>query len=171
MADLFERPWWGRTWVLQEISMAQKAGFACRTKRLSRRCCTAALNAFKALAFVFQEMMMLEGAVFTSTAYQRSVVMAGFDWRPTLQLAMWDTQRYSPYPLLALLRATCLAAIRPLIITVLGLEASDPRDKVYGLLGLAADRDQLMEFGVQPDYRKSCQEIYISGGRLLGFLS
>jgi hypothetical protein len=162
MADLFERPWWGRTWVLQEISLAQKAGFACGTKRLSRRCCTAALNAFKALAFVFQEMTMLEGAVFTSTPYQRSVAMASFDWHPTLQLAMWDTQRYSPYPLLALLRATCLAAIRPLIITVLGLKASDPRDKIYGLLGLAADRDQLKEFGVQPDYSKSCQEVYIS---------
>jgi hypothetical protein len=64
-----------------------------------------------------------------------------FDWRPSPQLAMWDTQRYSPYPLLVLLRATCLAAIRPLIPTVLGLEASDPRDKIYGILGLAADRD------------------------------
>ena len=105
---------------------------------------------------------MLEGALFTPTAYQRSVAMAGFDWRPTLQLAMWDTRRYSPYPLLALLRATCLAAIRPPIISVLGLEASDPRDKIYGLLGLAADRDQLKEFGVQPDYIKSCQEVYLS---------
>jgi hypothetical protein len=160
MADLFERPWWGRTWVLQEISLAQKAGFACGTKRLSRRCCTVALNAFKALAFVFQEMKMLEGAVLTSTAYQRSVAMACFDWRPDFQLAMWNIQRYSPYPLLALLRATCLgssfAAIQTPIITVLGLEASDPRDKIYGLLGLAADRDQLKEFGIQPDYSKSC---------------
>jgi hypothetical protein len=166
MADLFERPWWGRTWVLQEISLAQKAGFVCGTKRLSRRCCTAALNAFKALAFVFQEMKMLEGAVFTSTAYQRSVAMAGFDWRPSFSLAMWNIQRYSPYPLLALLRATCLgtplAAIQPLTITIRNLEASDPRDKIYGLLGLAADRDQLKEFGVQPDYSKSCQEVYIS---------
>jgi hypothetical protein len=162
MADLFERPWWGRTWVLQEISLAQKAGFACGTKRLSRRCCTAALNTFKALKYVFQEMTILEGAVFTSTAYQGSVEMARFECRPTLQLAMWDTQRYSPYPLLALLRATCLAVIRPLIITILGLETSDPRDKIYGILGLAADRDQLKEFGVQPDYSKSCQEVYIS---------
>jgi hypothetical protein len=88
---------------------------------------------------------MLEGAVLTSTAYQRSVAIACFDWRPDLQLAMWNIQRYSPYPLLALLRATCLgssfAAIQTPIITVLGLEASDPRDKIYGLLGLAADRD------------------------------
>ncbi|KAH8765275.1 heterokaryon incompatibility protein-domain-containing protein [Hyaloscypha sp. PMI_1271] len=162
MADLFERPWWGRTWVLQEISLAEKADFACGTKRLSRRCCTAALNAFTALAFVFQEMMMLKGAIFTSTAYQRSVAMAGFDWRPNFSLAMWNIQRYSPYPLLALLRATCSAVIQPLAITVLSLEASDPRDKIYGLLGLAADRDQLKEFGIQPDYSKSCQELYIS---------
>jgi hypothetical protein len=162
MADLFQRPWWGRTWVLQEISLAQKAGFACGTKRLSRRCCAAALNAFKALAFVFQEMSMLEGAVLTQTTYQRSVAMASFDWRPTLQLAMWDTQRYSPYPLYALLRATCLGATRSPNTVIFSLEASDPRDKIYGMLGLAADRDQLKEFGVQPDYSKSCQEVYIS---------
>jgi len=160
MAALFERPWWGRTWVLQEISLAQKAGFACGTRRLSRRCCKAALSAFKALAYVFQEMTMLEKAA--STAYQKSVAIAGFDWRPTLQLAMWNTQRYSPYPLLALLRATCLAATGNGFVTVVGLEASDPRDKIYGLLGLAADRDQLKEFGVHPDYSKSCQEVYIS---------
>lgn len=162
MADIFERPWWGRTWVLQEISLAQKAGFVCGNKRISRRCCTAALNSFKALKFVFQEMSILEGAIITSTAYQKSVSMASFDWRPTVQLAMRDTQRYTPYPLLALLRATCLGATQHPIKTVLALEASDPRDRIYGLLGLAADRDQLKEFGVQPDYSKSCQEVYIS---------
>ncbi|PQE19335.1 heterokaryon incompatibility protein [Rutstroemia sp. NJR-2017a BVV2] len=74
---------WGRTCILQEISLARKADFACRTKRLSRNCCAAALNVFKALAFLFQEMRMLEGAVFTSAAYQKSVAMAPFDWHPT----------------------------------------------------------------------------------------
>jgi hypothetical protein len=49
MAALFTRPWWGRTWVLQEISLAQKANFICGSKKISRRSCCAALNAFCAL--------------------------------------------------------------------------------------------------------------------------
>jgi hypothetical protein len=159
MARLFKRAWWGRIWVLQELSLAQKAGFVCGTKRLSRRRCTAALNAFKALGLVFQEMTLLMG--FVPTAYQRSVVMAKFDWRPTVLLSMWNTHRYSPYPLFALLRATCLSGLLHMDKDII-LEATDPRDKIYGLLGLAVDGDELEEFGVLPDYTRSCQDVYIS---------
>jgi len=159
MASLFKRAWWGRIWVLQELSLAQKAGFVCGTKRLSRRRCTAALNAFKALGFVFQEMFLLKGVI--PTAYQLSVAKADFDWRPTVLLSMWNTHRDSPYPLLALLRATCIAGLFSARNDII-LEATDPRDKVYGLLGLAADRNELEEFGILPDYSKSCQDVYIS---------
>jgi hypothetical protein len=161
IASLFKRAWWGRIWVLQELSLAQKANFVCGTKRLSRRRCRAALNAFKALGFVFQEMVLLKG--FMLTAYQQSIAMADFDWRPGMLLSMWNTHRDSPYPLLALLRATCISGVyshSPGKSFV--LEATDPRDKIYGLLGLAADRDKLKEFGVLPDYTRSCQDVYIS---------
>ncbi|KAN0099553.1 HET domain containing protein [Hyaloscypha variabilis] len=159
MAQLFKRAWWGRIWVLQELSLAQKAGFVCGTKRLSRRQCTAAINAFRALGYVFQEMLLLEGVI--STGYQQSIATADFEWRPTLLLSMWNTHRASPYPLLALLRATCIAGLFSSRNDIT-LEATDPRDKIYGLLGLAADRDQLKEFGVLPDYTRSCQDVYTS---------
>ncbi|KAH6671956.1 heterokaryon incompatibility protein-domain-containing protein [Halenospora varia] len=159
MASLFKRAWWGRIWVLQELSLAQKAGFVCGMKRLSRRRCTAALNAFKALGLVFQEMHILKGVM--GTAYQSSVAMADFDWRPTVLLSMWNTHRRSPYPLLALLRATCIAGLYSQLKNIT-LEATDPRDKIYGLFGLAADRDRLKELGFLPDYTRSCQDVYIS---------
>ena len=104
MASLFKRAWWGRIWVLQEITMAQKAGFVCGTKRLSRRCFTAAINTFQALKYVLQEIFQLEGV--KPTAYQKSISLADRDqpdWRPTVLLNMWETHRISPYPLFALL--------------------------------------------------------------------
>lgn len=39
--------------------------------------------------------------------------------------------------------------------------STDPRDKIYGLLGLATDNH-----GIIPDYRKSIQEVYIEVARL-----
>jgi hypothetical protein len=167
MASLFKRAWWGRIWVLQEITMAQKAGFVCGTKRLSRRCCTAALNTFKALKYIFQEIFQLEGVKLT--AYQKSISLADNDcpdWRPTVLLSMWKTHRFSPYPLLALLRITCIAGLYSSRNDII-LEATDPRDKIYGPLGLASDRDQLKEFGIVPDYTQSCQDLYISAGAAL----
>lgn len=72
-------------------------------------------------------------------------------------------RRYNPFLLFALLRVTCIGRIdAPFGSTPYHLEATDPRDKIYRLLGLAADRDDPKEFGVQPDYTQSCQEIYTS---------
>jgi hypothetical protein len=39
-------------------------------------------------------------------------------------------------------------------------QSTDPRDKIYGLLGLATDT-----FGIQPDYRKSVCEVYLDVAR------
>jgi hypothetical protein len=104
-------------------------------------------------------MLILNGLM--HTAYQKSVATVDFDWRPTVLLSMWNTHRYSPYPLLALLRATCVSGLYSSRRDIV-LEATDPRDKIYGLLGLAADRDELKELGVLPDYTQSCQDVYIS---------
>jgi hypothetical protein len=42
------------------------------------------------------------------------------------------------------------------------LESTEPRDKIFALLGLAADREELERLGVFPDCSKSCQEIYMA---------
>jgi len=43
-------------------------------------------------------------------------------------------------------------------------QATDPRDKVFALLGIAADTKAL---GLHPDYRKSCEEVYTDLARTL----
>ena len=40
MQRLFERPFWGRIWILQEIALLDNAQFVCGTRRLSRRQCS-----------------------------------------------------------------------------------------------------------------------------------
>jgi Heterokaryon incompatibility protein (HET) len=160
--NLFTRLWWSRIWVLQELALARCAVFVCGTKWLNRCCFTAAFNSFKALSYALQHQIAFGKA--TPTLYQKSVATATFDGRPTLILDMWATQRHSPLPLLALLRITCNEGAKALgtFKKHHHLDATDPRDKIYGLLGLAADRDQLKDFGIQPDYTRPCRELYIS---------
>jgi len=44
------------------------------------------------------------------------------------------------------------------------LEATDARDKIYGLLGLASDSEKL---GISPDYKKSTTDVYTDVARAL----
>jgi hypothetical protein len=97
IANLFTRSWWSRTWVWQEVSLAQRAAFVCGTKWLSRRRCTAALNAFKALSSALEHMLTFKGA--TLTPYQSSVALLHFEGRPTILLGAWNITTQFPLSL------------------------------------------------------------------------
>ena len=43
-------------------------------------------------------------------------------------------------------------------------KASDPRDRIFALLGIATEIDEL---GIKPDYSKSCEEVYTETARTL----
>ena len=55
-------------------------------------------------------------------------------------------------------RAYCVSSLPS------GLLASNPRDRIYGMLGLAGDTDQL---GIRPDYFQSCEAVYTDAARTL----
>jgi hypothetical protein len=158
MIDLYTRSWWGRIWVLQEITLAKKAHFICGTKMVSRRRCTATLNAFCAFRAVIMERGINHGI--ERIKYSKSLTGRVFDHRPTVMLCARNLFRGTPYPLLALLRMTCIGDCETFLDHHFqNLDATDPRDKIYGLLGLVADRE-LLELGLEPNYTQSCREIY-----------
>ncbi|KAM3080190.1 hypothetical protein ACMFMF_003599 [Clarireedia jacksonii] len=150
---LFKREWWGRIWVLQEITLPENAEFICGTKRITRRRCSAALNAYCALRYIIMEKFSLDQRLLTR--YHLDILRNLFQLRPTVMLSSWAIYRYARFSLAALLRATRQHGPHH-------MEATDPRDKIFALLGLAADRDELEELGVHPDYTKSCKEVYTS---------
>jgi hypothetical protein len=154
----FTRPWWGRIWVLQEITLPENAEFLCGSKRITRRRCSAALNAYCALRSVLTTTFTNQPQ--SLTAYQLKIVSDLFQHRPTVMLSSWNIYRYSRFPLAALLRATCVGSINPHRHGPHHLESTDPRDKIFALLGLAADREELEKLGIFPDYSKSCKETF-----------
>lgn len=154
----FTRPWWGRIWILQEITLPENAEFLCGSKKITRRRCSAALAAYCALRSVLTTTFANQPG--SLTRYQLTIIEDLFQHRPTVMLSSWKIYRYFRFPLAALLRATCVGSINLHRHGPHHLDSSDPRDKIFALLGLAADREELERLGVLPDYSKSCKEIY-----------
>jgi hypothetical protein len=161
LKQLFRRSWWGRVWVLQEIALPRHAEFVCGTKRISRRLFSAAYNAYYAL----WEILALQ----SQTERERELeeyhceVLFAVSHRPKVMLSAWRIHQHSVFPLLALLRATSVPG--PHLLGRDGyqhLESSDPRDKIYALLGLANDREDLESRGVFPNYKKAESEVFKS---------
>jgi hypothetical protein len=156
---LFGRPWWGRVWVLQEIALPEQAEFVCGTKRISRRRFSAAYNAYYGLWEVLAQQSRRGRRL---TNYHMDVLLTP-SHRPKLMLSAWRIYKFSVFPLVALLRATSVGSVQ-----LLGpegyqhLESTNPRDKIFALLGLARDRKDLERRGVLPDYVKPKEQVFAS---------
>jgi hypothetical protein len=155
MQRLFKRPFWGRIWVLQEITLPSNAQFICGTKEISRRRCSAAINAYAALRLIL--MQKFENDPFSLKRYHQTITTQLFHHRPNVLLSSFRDIRFS---LVALLRATCVGSFNHHRHGPHHFESTDPRDKIFALLSLASDRADLRRRGVFPNYSKSCAEIY-----------
>jgi hypothetical protein len=159
------RAWWQRVWVLQEFSVARSVEFMCGDKVISADILQSALI----LIQLYNDAVMNEdSAVFAmERVFEGSFV--GLENFVDDNRSMW-TQEYNtenqhrlmfqqrrfyqnnkPISLLDLLEfASGVETDAP-------LQASDPRDIIFALLGLSADADAL---GIKPDYTKSIRQVY-----------
>ncbi|KAI8951141.1 HET-domain-containing protein [Xylaria longipes] len=162
MKNILERPWFERVWVLQEIAVSKRATFICGTMRIDRVMLCAAINAYQCFrqtlggtisgkngANIGGSFSLYHCKIFPEMFF-RAMTMAN---APRIMMM-------SHFPLLALLRLTCVGSPNLQKHGPHHLDSSDPRDKIFALLGLASDRRDLSTRGVNPDYTKSCQEVY-----------
>ena len=149
-----QRGWWQRLWVLQEVvlpAMAESGSgrrkrlhdiaFACGAARSCLYRLAPALTLVRLKAF--ELMGMLHAVEHTWSAL--------LDRRPFLMMSarMWAAK----VPLITLLCATS-----PYTVASRKLHAADPRDRVYALLGISQEGDEL---GVKPDYTETCKTLYV----------
>jgi hypothetical protein len=160
MQRLFTRPWWGRIWVLQEITLPENAEFVCGTRRIGRRRCSAAINAYAALWVILMQKHLNDASPLTQ--YHLEISTRLFHHRPNVMLSSWRIYRYSRFPLAALLCATCVGSFNLRRHGPHHFESTDPRDKIFALLSLASDREDLKRRDIFPDYTKTCTEVYTS---------
>lgn len=131
VARLLQRPWFRRVWILQEVAMAAKARLICGTQKTD----------WKALVRMIQ-FMQKNGldAVIGTTIYFTTVI--------SMIDAIGDShasQDAKGPTLLELLEKTQICS------------ATDPRDCVFALLGIASDGAWA---GVAVDYSVDCSKTY-----------
>jgi hypothetical protein len=129
-------------WILQELVLTSNAFFACGEKLVH-------WDHFGA-ALLFIQIFPSPDQFVCGTAYNN---VKSFDRRSSLIFHMWRTyQRDDGLVILSIMLGTTCNASRWGF-----LDASDPRDKVFALLGIA---DDAVEPGLHPDYSKSCETVF-----------
>ncbi|KAI1187960.1 HET-domain-containing protein [Nemania serpens] len=159
MKSALRRPWFGRIWVLQEIAVSRKATFIYGTERIDLTRFRAAINALHCFQEAVRGRYKADDGGWL-TPYHCELAYGDFFFQAsTLANAPMITQM-AVFPLIALLRLTCIGSPDLRKHGPHHLHSSDPRDKIFALLGLATDREDIEERGFTPDYKNSCQEVY-----------
>jgi hypothetical protein len=157
-----QRGWWSRAWVIQEICLAQEPMYLCGEKKLPSVHLVDSIN-FLSSYGVAQSTKLSQMRSPEEIARARDQIMPLVD--PTAMKALLairgqyqKQQGTNPGPtLFSLLRTVYTRRTS----NVPGIMASDRRDKVFALLGLASDKDELQ---IRIDYSKeySASDLFTS---------
>lgn len=136
LAELCERPYWRRMWIIQEVISAKKIVALCGTKSFHWEC----------FLKLYQKLKVLE-----STHWLAHHAFALAVFQSSASVIIWQ-RAYWRHP------DTPKPSLKTLISIFSGWQCKDLRDKVYALVGMASP-----ETAVIPDYSRStlqiCQDI------------
>ncbi|KAF7863137.1 hypothetical protein EAF04_007220 [Stromatinia cepivora] len=130
LEKLLLRPWWTRVWTLQEYLVPRKFVFQCGNEMIDRRKLTLAMSAISSCRRIDET--LLAHKAFQAPWIRRRVLQ-------------WY-QRGAPIQLIGLMGY------------ISDYKASDPRDRIYSVLGLVADR----ALAGPPRYQDSSVKVYSS---------
>lgn len=159
MTALIRRPWWRRVWILQELVLARELLFVCGDERVEE---TDFMGAWAALDIVHR---IISNRIFdkleTASEYERAFTSAMVDDAAKKMLTYRRRMSMSykggtPCQLLSLLRLTLMGRTGRIGSN---FDATDARDRIFGLLGLSSDREDLR---ITPNYRSPCSTVYIT---------
>ncbi|KAI0976770.1 heterokaryon incompatibility protein-domain-containing protein [Xylaria arbuscula] len=153
----FERPYWNRMWVVQEVVLGKTVHFRCGDLTVCEEDLHHTLRLIR--NFGIYQSLELQG--------DRSV---GRDQAATTSTYGIGISTRNPINLLKLRRAKGPYEFVYLIRSLRHFKATDPRDRIFSLLSFAFD---VADFAIQPDYNKTYHEVYVGVSKALierGFL-
>lgn len=134
--ELFLRPWWTRVWTLQELILSPRVTFYCGSKSLSLSDLRPALYGLNLCSG--SEGFPISRAAFHATWNRRRLVQ----W--FRNSGSHNSNRLGGISLIAIMAYFS------------DNNATDPRDRIYSLLGLAADAEAI----IRPNYNASTEDAY-----------
>ncbi|KZM28550.1 uncharacterized protein EKO05_0005580 [Ascochyta rabiei] len=132
--DLLARPWWGRTWIVQEVWSASKVLMQCGDHTIKWKRFRTAMD------------------------YSEAWDNMGDAVKGTNRGQHWEAlrRRYTLAINLAKARVNG-STLSTLLVTTWDRESTDPRDKVFAMLALVGEAENV---SLIPDYSKSMEQVY-----------
>lgn len=152
--NLLRRPWFQRTWIIQEAILAKRAWVICGDQSVPWAMferVVVAMDVYKGLVGPIPGYKMIEDAVagvhmIRSARRDRHQ----FTVMPDMQLFLWLTQNW--------MQRHEYSKLLDLILDCRKFACTNPRDKIYGMLGVT-NQDKTHEL-LNPNYDLSQQEVY-----------
>ncbi|KAF2498158.1 HET-domain-containing protein, partial [Lophium mytilinum] len=142
---LLRRPWFKRLWVIQEVVVSKQATVICGNRSVDWN-------------HLFDACQVLE---------KRDLFFDDVLGRPYISVISMGILRLAYHVLHSTVEnedAPSTLALPEVILRTMNAESSDPRDKVYALLGMIREQDRQ---NLRPDYTKSVRDVYIQMARQL----
>ena len=144
MQSLFSSPWFRRMWIIQEVVSSSDVVVMVGEYKLNWELVTKTIHAYIGCGL----------ELFTATVSQNTAIRKNF-----------ITSTTSVFNLLRLENDSQYRSLINLLRSFRKCHSSDPRDKVYALVGLA--NDQGLHEMVQIDYAKSVEAVYLDCAKFL----
>jgi hypothetical protein len=144
--QVFQRPWFRRVWVLQEAAVNENVTFYCGKHSISKQALWAGARTIIALTNKLCAFSLRQP---DDPPIWQTLGGTNFIARRTLNIVTFAGRKL---PLEALLTE---------ITTNLGewpYEASDPRDRIFAILGFSSDSAAL---SIHSNYEKTCRAVYL----------
>lgn len=153
--QLLSATWWERLWTLQETCLARRAALFCGKYRIGYSTVARAYDFWREVNI--QATVQAEFNISLERSLPFDMLIARFaERRPGVRVGR------NASTFLSLL----LRTVRPIALRNGTFEPSfkvtDPRDRMYALLGLVGDQKTLMD---KPDYTKSPEQIFMEATR------
>jgi hypothetical protein len=155
---LLHRPYWERVWIIQEFCVSSELFMLCGAESMNYA-------------------LFLRAILFLSLLMEKCISIPDIILAPQFQSFCRSPQMPKTALMLANKRAyyrqreylTLLGNVSVHTLDHIGnrAKASDPRDKIFALLGIASDAVQLAKYGVVPDYNKPCSLVYTETARAI----
>ncbi|MCJ1471782.1 hypothetical protein MMC13_000423 [Lambiella insularis] len=144
LTNIFDRGFWRRVWIIQEVMVAKALFFACGDAYIELSPLFAALNMLQSLRYPIESLLRAQyRSLIKIYERQAQFLLIGAFFFGT------KGPEEAPFILRELLQVSRQSAC-----------ASDPRDRVFALLGVAGDSDQLrITINYSKEYRSVFTEV------------
>lgn len=142
--ELLARPWWARTWVVQEVWNAASVTIICGKASIDWKLFQAAMDYHEA----WDEM----GDMMIMKKVTRAHVWQKLRRRYSLAIHISKERVHN-------------SSLSDLLWNTWDREATNPADKIYAMLNLVGDRHK--NFCIKPDYAKSMVQVFTEAARAI----